>query len=232
MQSQWYNLKPEAIKLRKRGFSITKIEKRLGVARSTLSGWFKNIKLNPKQKKILSQNSKKGLIKARKKAVLWHNIQKQKRIREARMDATKSLENIDSKNKNIIELALAMLYLGEGSRKSPETSLANSNPEILKFFLTVIENIYNVKREKIRCELRLRMDQNPRKLKVFWANALNMPIENFKYVVLDKRTAGKKTYPHYKGVCHLRCVNVSIQRKLKYLSELFCEEIIRNNSGV
>lgn len=232
MQSQWYNLKPEAIKLRKRGFSITKIEKRLGVARSTLSGWFKNIKLNPKQKKILSQNSKKGLIKARKKAVLWHNIQKQKRIREARMDATKSLENIDSKNKNIIELALAMLYLGEGSRKSPETSLANSNPEILKFFLTVIENIYNVKREKIRCELRLRMDQNPRKLKVFWANALNMPIENFKYVVLDKRTAGKKTYPHYKGVCHLRCGNVSIQRKLKYLSELFCEEIIRNNSGV
>jgi len=38
MKSKWYELKPDAIKLRKKGFSIGKIERRLGIPRSTLSG--------------------------------------------------------------------------------------------------------------------------------------------------------------------------------------------------
>src|SRR3989338_174851 len=231
MKSKWYELKENAIKLRQQGFSIGKIERDLGIPRSTLSGWLKNIKLTARQKEELLQNWKNGLINARRQAVIWHNAQKAERIKEAESSAKRTLKNINLNDKNILELALAFLYLGEGAKNNPETALGSSNPLILKFFLSLLKNIYNIKVEKIGCELSLRADQNPDEMKKFWSHALKIPIERFKQVHLDKRTIGSKTYQHYKGVCHLRCCNVAIQRKLISIANLFCEKIIDKNLG-
>ncbi len=231
MQSKWYELKPKAIKLRRQGLSIREIEDHLGIARSTLSGWFKDIELTVKQKKKLLQDWKDALVKARKKAVLWHNAQKNKRLQEAKLTALESLKGIDLSNKNILELTLAMLYLGEGIKQSLETSMGNSNPAILKFFLTVLISVYDIDIEKIRCDLHLRADQDAQKIKQFWAKELTLPLKNFKYVSFDKRTVGTKTYPYYKGVCLVRCFDVSIQRKLLHLGKIFSERVIKNKGN-
>lgn len=221
--------KDEAIKLRKRGISIGKIERRLNIPRSTLSGWFKNIKLTKRQKEKLSQDWKKALIKARKKAVLWHNAQKEKRLQEAKNAAAKTMETININNKNFLELALAFLYLGEGTKNNIETAIGSSDPMILKFFLAALKNIYNIDIKRIGCELGLRADQNPEKIKRYWAKTLKLPLKNFKQINIDNRTKGTKTYPDYKGVCHLRCGNVAIKRKLMSLASLFCQKIIDKN---
>jgi len=231
MQSKWYDLKPTAIKLRKRGLSIGKIEQRLNIRRSTLSGWFKNIELTPKQKERLAQDWKNGLVKARKKAVLWHNAQKEKRLLEARNAALKTLGKIDMENIYILELALAFLYLGEGTKKTTDTSIGSSDPLILNFFLNAVKKIYGLNTKKIRCELYLRSDQNPINIKKFWAKTIHMPISNFKQINIDKRTAGIKTYAYYKGVCNLRCGNVAIQRKLINIANLFSKRIIENRGN-
>ncbi|MBU1102173.1 hypothetical protein KJ853_00765 [Patescibacteria group bacterium] len=229
MKSKWYESKNRAIKLRKQGFSIGKIERKLNIPRSTLSGWFKNVKLSQRQKEKLLKNWKNGLIKARKKAVLWHNAQKEKRLKEAKDAALATLSDIDVDNKNNLELALAFLYLGEGTKNNVETAMGSSNPLILKFFLAAIKKIYNVDVKKIGCELGLRADQNPGAIKRFWAKQLKLPIGNFRQINIDWRTKGSKTYPTYKGVCQLRCANVAIQRKLMYLSNMFCQKIIEED---
>lgn len=95
MISKWFELKQDAQNLRKNGIAIGVIEKRLGIPRSTLSGWFKNIRLTNDQKEKLSHSQKMGLIEARKKAVIWHNSQKEKRIRIALFEAKKILEKIN-----------------------------------------------------------------------------------------------------------------------------------------
>jgi hypothetical protein len=232
MKSRWYELKEKATTLRKRGISIIKIEADLGIPRSTLSGWFKNIKLTKKQKNTLLQNQKTALTEARKKAVLWHNAQKKNRLKEAENEATKTLEKVDLSNSAFLELALAFLYLGEGSKKNLETSIGSSNPQILKLFLTGLKNIYNINRNEIRCELYLRFDQDPVKIKKYWSKTLSIPLVNFKQATADKRTEGSTTYSHYKGVCNLRCGRVSIQRRLMFLANLFCDKIISENKGV
>ncbi len=135
MKSQWFKLKPEAIKLRKKGFSLRKIERKLGIPLSTLCGWLKDIDLTPQQKEKLHQERKNSLCKSRKKAVLWHNTQKEKRIIKAKDLAIESLSNININDIHVLELALSLLYLGEGSKKSDETCIASSDPRILKFFL-------------------------------------------------------------------------------------------------
>ncbi len=74
---------------------------------------------------------------------------------------------------------------------------------------------------KNRCELYLRYDQDPDELKKYWAKELALPLPNFTQVNRDKRTVGRKTYDHYKGVCSLRCGNVAIQRRLVFLAEQY-----------
>jgi hypothetical protein len=126
---------------------------------------------------------------------------------------------------NITELALAILYLGEGTKAKGETSMGSSNPLILKFFITCLRNIYSVPENKIKCELHLRADQNPKKMIEFWSNELHVAKENFTKPYRDKRTEGKVTYDSYKGVCLIRCGQVAIQRKLVYIAKHFCSEI-------
>lgn len=228
MISKWYKLKGEAIQLRKSGMSLRKVEYRLGIPRSTLGGWFKNLELSARQKEKLHNDWKNALIKARKKAVLWHNAQKESRLQVAKKEAEYVLKNINKNNVNIIELSLAVLYLGEGSKKNIETAIGNSDPLILKFFIMVLRNVYHLSDDKMRCELYLRADQNPEKIKRFWAKELELPLSNFKQVNVDKRTVGIKTYSNYKGVCNIRCGNVAIKRKLLYLAKLFFERALNN----
>lgn len=232
MISKWYELKEKARFLRKQGFSIGKIENDLGIPRSTLSGWLRDIELTKKQKGKLLQNQKDALVEARKKAVLWHNAQKNKRLREAEDAAKKTLENIDIANHAFLDLALAFLYLGEGSKRHAETALGSSNPDILKFFLVGLKNIYDVDASKIKCELYLRADQDPDKIRRYWSRTLDIPLDNFKQINIDKRTAGIATYSYYKGVCNLRCGKVAIQRKLVSLANLFSKKIISKNMGL
>src|SRR3989344_853827 len=226
MKSKWYKLKGEAISYRKRGYSIRMIEKLLRIPKSTLSNWFKDVKLTRSQTNKLEKKQKNALRLARLKAVLWHNQQKKKRIEFAQNDATITLKKINIENPHIIELALAFLYLGEGFKKNIETAIGSSDPSILKFFVAALKHIYHFDSTNIYFQLNLRADQSPTHLIRYWSKELKIPKKNFKYDSIDKRTLGIKTYPHYKGVCQLRCGNVYIQRKLVCLSKMFCKKII------
>jgi hypothetical protein len=226
MQSKWFELKSKALLLRRNGKSIKYINKLLGIPMSTLSGWLKGVQLTKKQKQILDRNWRLGLIKARKKAVVWHNRQRKFRLKEAESEADKVLQKIEIKDKNIVDLALAMLYLGEGF-KSQKTGMGNSDPLILKFFLKIMINLYHLDINKISFNLHLRADQNPKAMKMFWSKELNVPIERFGKISIDKRTEGKTTYNTYKGVCVVSCANIAIQRKLDYLSKYYCEKVIK-----
>jgi hypothetical protein len=229
MISRWFELKETAITLRKQGLSITVIERQLGISRSTLSGWFKDIQLTEEQRTRLMKNRHDGWQKAREKAVEAHRTQKALRLLNAKQAAQRTLEQIDLSGP-ILDLAFAMLYLGEGT-KSGATSLASSDPKILKFVLAVLRHNYGITTSMISCDLHLRVDQDELMLKQYWSQELGVPIERFKYIGFDKRSAGKPTYDHYKGVCVLNCGKIAIQRKLVYLYNLFCEKVAMMESS-
>lgn len=231
MISKWYKLKGVAIKMRMDGHSIRDVEIMLGIPRSTLSGWFRNVKIRLEYKRELRKKWRVALISARKKAVKWHNEQKALRILNAENEARKVFNKINVLNKGVMELALSMLYLGEGFKKTSVTGIGNSDPMILIFFIKTLEKLYDINPENIRCYLHLRADQNPVEMKLYWSKKLKIPINNFGKASIDKRTIGSKTYSSYKGVCVLRCGNVAIQRKLVYLGRIYCEKIITNLGG-
>ena len=231
MVSKWFRLKDRAITLRRKGKSLRQVESILGIPRSTLSGWFKDIQLDQNTKNRLHENWLQALVTARKKAVQWHNNEKEKRIMDARKEAEIIMGNLNFPDKSVTELALAMLYLGEGFKSKSVTGIGNTNPLILKFFLHTMTTLYKVDMSQISCSLHLRADQNPKKLTIYWSKVLKIPLSNFGKASIDKRTEGSETYKEYRGVCVIRCGNVAIQRKLLYLSKVYCEKILETMGG-
>lgn len=223
MKSRWFEYKEDAILLRKQGISMTTIEKKLGIPRATLSGWFKDVELTSKQKQQLTYNSREGLARARLKANEWHRNQKALRLLQAKKEAVKVLDKVELSDE-VLDIAFAMLYFGEGA-KTNQTSIASSNKTILLFVIAVLRRNYGISTNMIRCELHLRADQDPSELKTHWSSELNIPLENFRYTAVDQRTAGRATYDHYKGVCVIYCGDIAIQRKLIYLYTLFCDKV-------
>lgn len=218
------NQKPAAIVLRRKGNSIGSIEQMLGIPRSTLSGWFRSVPLTKKQQTRLKQRSNQGLAKARVAAVRWHNAQKNNRLEKAAQMGAETLKQL-SNDKATLELALAFLYLGEGSKTHVGTSLGSSDPRIARFFVRSLQEIYGVPIENIKCYLHLRADQDIVKMKRYWSKELAFPLGNFGKASVDKRTTGRPTYPHYKGVCLIECGRVDIQRRLMYIANGFCEKV-------
>lgn len=228
MKSRFLPLKSRATSLRKRGLSLPYIENKLGIPRSTLSGWFKDIKLSPQQTKKLFNKWKNGLINAREKAVLWHRKQRNDRREKIKNEIKSFLSDVKI-DKKIGEIIVATFYLAEGGKMENNFALANSNQEILKGIINLLRNLYHIDESKFRCCLHLRKDQNESKSKEFWSKALNIPETQFIKTQFDKRTI-KKTYEHYKGVCVLIYYDMALQRRILFLGDEILKVI--NNMGV
>lgn len=215
--------KSTAIRLRITGVSIRKIEQELGVPRSTLSGWFRGIKLNQQKKKRLHQEWLLGLQKARTKAVLRHKELKQMREVRAVEEAKKVFQAVKFEDHAFLEFVLAMLYWAEGAKTGNRLLMCNSDPVLLRFFLDGLVRVYKLPRNSVRCALHLRADQNSKEMKDFWSKALQIPAECIREVYFDSRTKGSPTRQDYHGVCAIMYYNSHLWRRLMAFSQLVCE---------
>lgn len=222
MKSRFEHLHQQAISLRKSGCSIGEVERRLGIPRSTLSGWFRDILLTKIQVEKLEKRSREGLVLARTKASDWHRAKKAERIAAAEHGSKQLVKRV-SRSDDALEVALAFLYLGEGAKTGSRTALGSSDVRIARFFVKSVQRLYGVPTDRFRCNLHLRSDQDSNEMKRFWSRALDLPLNNFGTSSIDKRTAGRATYHHYKGVCLINCSRVDIQRRLLYIASGFCD---------
>ena len=167
-----------AINLRKKGASYNFIRKELGIPKSTLHYWFRDLQWsqvikNELTKKAQRQATKRlrAVIQAQKKR--WENQRKQ-----YRGDARKEFSILKL---NPLFLAGLMLYWGEGDSKIKNcvVKLANTDPEMIKIFSLFLQRICQVSKEEIKISLILYPDLNDEKCKIFWSKTSNIPIKQF-----------------------------------------------------
>lgn len=220
--------KEAAIKLRKRGKSIRDIESDLGIAKSNLSGWLRDIELTKKQKEILHRKWLKALVKARKKANEFNRNQRLERIKKIKEEANNFVSNITF-DKTMAELIFAAFYLAEGSKTGCKLEISNANPDILVGFWKLFRSLYPVEKSRVRGYLHLRLDQSEEKSKNYWSRVLNIPKSQFIKSQFDKRTISP-TYKNYKGVCTVYYCDVGIQRRIIAIGEEFLQKMKTNKN--
>ena len=121
--------KQKALIMRKSGMSYSQIKEKLGVSKSTLSGWLYNMPLSAKRIRELRADSPSRIEK-------YRNTMRAKR--EARLDKVyqKVSKDIGSLSKRDLFLAGLFLYWGEGTKAQRNSvTLTNTNPSMLKFFI-------------------------------------------------------------------------------------------------
>ncbi|KKQ40622.1 MAG: hypothetical protein US58_C0015G0015 [Candidatus Magasanikbacteria bacterium GW2011_GWA2_37_8] len=219
-------LKKKAIILRKKGFTYPMIEKELFVPRATLSNWLSGLMLSDEVNTRLLDRKKNNLIKIRGLAVDAQKIRREQNFKNIKDKIEIDFKNFDF-SKNALELLLAMLYLGEGFKKTrSHIGLGNSDPKIALMFVKFLRSIYKVEDYRLRCALHLRMDHNAEKEKAFWSDYLGISKKYFQKPQFDKRTEGKKTWEGYHGVCSVYCYDAKIEKRLIFLQKYLVNKIL------
>ena len=192
-----------ALKLRLKGKSYTEIFKELGIPKSTLSGWLRDV--------VISQHLQAGIAKrAYKKSLvglLRHNKNQTllaiKRAASIRKSARNEIQTLSPRDVCILGIAL---YWAEGYKRPVvrngrevthhAVSLTNSDPSLVNAFLRFLREFCGTPNEKIKADLRIFPHQNELELLKFWQKTTGILRENFRktYSGISKASSGIRPY--------------------------------------
>lgn len=186
------SLKEKAINYRKQGYSYGMILEKLGLAKSTLSDWLKEIPYTPSKKVI----ERIGTARA-KSAQIKHN-QKVANILMAKRSAKKELGKLTKRDLWFLGIGL---YWGEGDKFSNEgIRIMNSDPEIIKAMIKWFREICGLTTENFVLTIHAYPDNNIPKEINYWSKITGIPKEQFNKTQIDRRTnkskKKKRKLPH------------------------------------
>jgi transcriptional regulator with XRE-family HTH domain len=117
-----------ARELRAEGCSVKEIERRLHVARSSVSRWVKDIQLGDEQRRALAARVTEGRLQAAER--------KARAARLLRAEYQKEGRRL-SRERGVSYATGCMLYWAEGEKSRCRLSVSNSDVDLLRFFCRV-----------------------------------------------------------------------------------------------
>ena len=144
---------------------MREIEQRLGIARSTVSRWVREIELTDHQREDLQARGESARVRARRICYLA-------RRRRFQEEGRKAAQQGDP-----IHAAGCMLYWAEGSKTRNTAQITNADPDVLRFFVEFLRRYFDVPDDQFRLTCNLFADHLPRQREVerFWLDTMNLP---------------------------------------------------------
>ncbi len=161
-------MREQARELRAAGRSVREIEMELGVARSSVSRWVRDIQLTEAQLVALAARVGAGRLRV---AQL-----KADQARAIRLGyQTEGRQRARSGSPRY--MAGCMLYWAEGSKSRGSVEMSNSDTELLRFFATFLRTEFAVENASMRVHCQLFADHISvqREIERRWLDALSLP---------------------------------------------------------
>ena len=167
----------QARELRSMGFSLREISDRIKCAKSSISGWVRDIPLTLKQIERLELKQDR----ARAKAANHPNSPKQKwaGIRSNLIDL--GAKEIPSQYSLLtLKLIGAVLYWAEGYKAGVNmVNFSNSDPNMIALMMHFFRKVCKVPEKKFRGMVHIHPHLNKEKAKKFWSEISGIPIRQF-----------------------------------------------------
>ena len=183
--------KIQARELRRKGESVKDIAVKLGVSKSTVSMWVRDIILNLKQLEKLRQKMLRGSELGRTKGAF---TQKQRRIDLESSLEKESIEEINKLNDTELLVSGLCLYWGEGSKKQRELSWCNSDPQLMNFMILWLDRCYGVGIERLAVNVAINESHRNRDqiVRRYWNQITGIPMSQFRNTIFKKTKLYKK----------------------------------------
>lgn len=220
-------LQAEALR-REQGLSYKEIRAQTGISLSTLSSWLKHIELSAEHEQRLQARlrANRGAFAAR---ALPINRARHQRVRDEAYAAGAAVVAVLPDNRAVHELALAMLYAGEGSKHSGHVEMANTNPEVLRYFLWALRQLYQV--DETRITVRLNVVEGARGLesdfKAWWCEQLGCRAGQFIKTQFDARKLATVITGNYRGVCTVTINDTRLQQRILGLAWTYMQQVAK-----
>lgn len=208
-------LKLRARKMRSHGKSYLEIMRTLGIPKSTVSDWCRDIQLTKSQLRKLYKSKKAGALKG---SIIAAKNKQARRIKETKELFTLGMKEVGALSKRDRFSAGIAFYASEGTKSDKGCSFANSDPSIIKFMVDWFREFGHVPQKKFFGAIWLHEGLNENKAKRFWSKLTRIPLEHFykTYIALNKKDSKKiRKNIHENGVFSFYVSDVVLYRKIR-----------------
>ncbi len=200
--------------MREEGISIPSIAARLGLSKSTIWLWTKDIRLSDVQLQGIARAATTGRNHGRDVLKVMRQIERKHIDQNAQRIVQKVFNN---RNVDFWKMVAAIVFWCEGGKREL-TSLrfANSDPQLVQLFLLALRTGFKVDEKKFRALLHLHEYHNDEIQKVFWSKITGISLDRFAKSYQKPHT-GKRKRDGYQGCISVRYNNAALARTLDAL---------------
>lgn len=211
-------LKMKMIDLRKEQKSYREIAQLLGISKSVVSYWLRDMDWS---RDIQEQLTERVRISSQKRLIHLNELKRtkwQKVYQQAELEATREFEQL---KENRIFITGLSLYWGEGDKnfKNGKVRVSNVDAKLLAAFRVFLEEVCRVPEEKMKAYIVLYPDLDEEACLKFWSENIGLKKESFfKSSTITGRH--KKNRLQY-GVCSIQVGDKYLKRKVLTWIDLF-----------
>lgn len=222
------SLKEKSRALRSQGLSLNEIGKELGVSKSTLSLWCRDIALTKSQVTSLEKRAQIKNYKGALKGALTNHLKSQLVINQEKQKAQEFFGKISKREICFIGTAL---YWAEGNKTGRTFGVVNSDPLVILISMRWLSVEFDIKIDNYLPRLFINENHKNREVEIkkYWSNVTKIPVSQFRNTIFIK-SVHKKVFPNpssYIGVMHLR-VKKSSQILYRTLGQV---QVIKDSLG-
>lgn len=161
----------QARELRAQGWTMADIALRLGVARSSVSLWTRDVPFTPD-----TDRTRERKARARRRGP---NVLQQRKQEEIDRLLAEGAERIGQLSERDFLVAGAALYAGEGSKRDGVVALANTDPRFIAFFCAWLRHFFEIDEGRLRLFLYLHEGLDVDGAIAYWSGLTTIPPAQF-----------------------------------------------------
>lgn len=216
--------KKAARALRQQGLSMRSICKHLGVSKSSVSLWVRDIQLTAEQKKTLSENGlRKEDIEARRQTRLSRENSRRQIVIDR---AVADISRISSRGLLFIAVAL---YWGEGSKtKRGVVEFSNTDPRMIRLMMVFYKRMCGVDDKKFRGHVHIHSHLVAKAAEKYWSDISGIPLLQFNktYSIPSKASKHKKdTLPY--GTFRITVCDINLFLKIQGWTQGIYQQVMK-----
>lgn len=182
-------LQHRARELRAQAWTLAEIAAELGVAKSSVSLWVRDVEFEPRPRRTARRRGPNAL-------------QRRKQAEIEAMDRL-GVERLGQLTDQAFLAAGVALYAGEGAKTGGTVKFANSDPNMMAFFCRWLRSHFDIDESRLRVSLYLHEGLDLDAANAFWSEVTGIPVAQFQKPYRAVADGGIRHSKHVYGCAHV-----------------------------
>lgn len=201
------DVRARAHELRASGKSYKEIERELGVARSTVSMWLRDVPLTEEHRNRMMERQRTAYQRRA------DSIRARRQFREAQIMKASAAE-VGAVSTRDVFVAGVIAYWAEGSKAKPwnpsaRVSFINSDPSMIRLFLAFMDHV-GVERDRLVFRVQIHESADVEYAHEFWSRVTGVAVDTFTRPTLKRHNP--KTMRRNVGTTYVGCLTIVVRR--------------------